>query len=103
MITVADIRWLAGYLEGEGCFTFTGDKYRYPRIVVESTDEDVIQRVSQLWGMKPHSVQHGSHKTGYSVATTCTKAVSWMMTLYPLMGQRRQARIREILMNWRNK
>lgn len=103
MATVADIRWLAGYLEGEGCFTFTGGKYRYPRIVVESTDEDVIQRVVKLWGNKARAVQHGKHKVGYSVASTCAKAAGWMMTLYPLMGQRRQARIREVLTNWRSK
>ena len=37
--TIREIEWLAGLLEGEGCFSFD----RRPVIQVQMTDEDVVR------------------------------------------------------------
>ena len=47
-----DLYWLAGLLEGEGSF-MRGPPSRpnMPAIAIQMTDEDVIQRVAQLWAV----------------------------------------------------
>lgn len=42
-----DLAWVAGILEGEGCFINAEQRGRlYPRVIVEMTDEDVVQRAN---------------------------------------------------------
>ena len=112
MLDLNDLRWLAGWLEGEGCFSLhkqihAGKLYQYPRIVAGSTDKDVLQRVAQLLGVKVLGPYLGltkrppRKKPFYECSVTGTGATEWMMTLYTLMGQRRKARIREVLAVWR--
>lgn len=53
-MTEIETAWLAGLLEGEGYFGtinswVSGRCYRYPRIGVNMTDRDVIDRVATLW------------------------------------------------------
>lgn len=51
-MTLDDLLWLAGYLEGEGSFTSpTPSAPNRPRIQVAATDEDVVQRTAVLWGV----------------------------------------------------
>jgi len=44
-----DIIWLAGLLEGEGCFNVRPEKNDQARVSVEMTDKDIIERVSRLF------------------------------------------------------
>lgn len=47
-----EIAWMAGLLEGEGCFTAEGGqraRFRYPRITLGMTDRDVVERASVLF------------------------------------------------------
>src|SRR5205807_7307521 len=95
-----DVHWLAGLLEGEGSFVVRHTwhprkpiQYHSPRIQVSMLDGDVIKRVAKILG------------TNSTIGTKCPGgrttvayangdlAVSWMMTLYPLMGMRRRAKI----------
>lgn len=113
MIETKDIYWLAGLLEGEGCFKerMAGEKKRRTSlvIIVAMSDRDVIQRVRDVTGATGKiSVQHnegssrpGSTRSLYRLVIAGRRAVGFMMTVYPLMGQRRQLRIREILQEWR--
>lgn len=99
-----DIYWLAGLLEGDGCFTVALG--RYPTIKVDMYDRDIVQRVRSI--LKPRTSRRLSfHQRKdrkqpiYETTLTGDKAIGWMMTLYPLMGQRRQARIKELITQWR--
>lgn len=100
---VKDIAWLAGYLDGEGCFCNTwGRTWHYPKITVETTDQDSIARVAKLFGNAvcgPKS--HGPHRKTWYTATTGKPAIAWMLTLYPLMSLRRKAKITELVTQWR--
>ena len=109
MIDMKDIYWLAGYLEGEGSFTINRrtNTNKTFRLVVNSTDKDVIAKVGNLIGSRIH--RHNGknwyrigNKQPFSVCVVNRKAIGWMMTLYPLMGERRKARIKEIILEWRN-
>jgi hypothetical protein len=107
MIGTKDLHWLAGYLEGEAAFIFTKAKPKqpsWPRITVASIDRDIIDRAASL--MKPKKVRP-RFKTGlgrkeqFEFVVNSSRAVGWMMTLYPFMGERRKAQIRRALDMWR--
>ena len=106
MIKTTELSWLAGLLEGEGCFTIEHRKPHNPklRICLSMTDKDVIQRaynVTNLGNMYgPY--KHGLMKPSYAwIVTNKQDVASIIMTLYPLMFSRRKAKIRELLQEWR--
>ena len=53
-MTELDIAWLAGLLEGEGCFRINtrkrdnGTINYYPQLILKMTDEDIIKRAGEL-------------------------------------------------------
>lgn len=100
MRDMRDIYWLAGLLEGEGCFS--QHRHASPRLFVGMTDEDTILRAQKIMGCgtisKPK--RRRSHHKQMWVLTVTAESVQWMMTLYSLMSERRQARIRECLKTW---
>lgn len=102
MITMNQIHYVAGLLEGEGCFSF----YKTPKISLGMTDKDIIIKVSNI--IYPncnieHIREEGNRKDIYRFALYGAGAIQWMMTLYPLMGERRKARIKEIISIWKTK
>ena len=111
--TTKDICWLAGILEGEGSFTLgvvgkTLPKKRTPKITIGMSDEDVVRRVASILGSKscytrPQStgVITGT-KPMYRTECQGARAAGWMMTLYPLLGLRRQAKVQQVLKYWRD-
>lgn len=98
MIATIDIAWLAGLLEGEGSFTWSYT----PQIQLQMTDRDIVERAAKLLGVGLRNPW--MRKDGYQTVWSCvpcgSTAISWMMTLFPLMGERRQAKIRELLTRW---
>jgi hypothetical protein len=101
MPTTNEIYWIAGLLEGEGCF-HAQRQFRSYNVLIQlaMTDEDVIERAAKILGWKqrkPCRPRAHQHKTVYSVGICGARALGWMQTVYPLMGKRRQAKIRKIL------
>jgi len=99
-----DLYWLAGLLEGEGSFGITrchvgGRVYLYPLIQLGMSDEDVIARVATLYGAAYGKVKPSrpGNKPRYRTTLTNQRAAALMTLLCPIMGTRRQARIREVL------
>ena len=87
-----DLVWLAGWLEGEGCFSNnTGS----PSVAAVSTDLDIIQRVHSLLGAKTIgtlNLYDNKHKKRcYRSVVYGYKAYTLMKQLFPLLGLRRQA------------
>lgn len=52
-----DLQWLAGLLEGEGCFQYNGKPT--PSIVVQMTDKDVINK-EQYHKNRSNTIAHPS-------------------------------------------
>ena len=96
-----DIHWLAGLLEGECWLGYTGRNG--PTIELEMTDLDVVTRVSDLWHRAVSHRKARSEKWSdtYRTKISGREAIGWMMTILPHMGQRRAARIREIIAQWK--
>ncbi len=119
-LTVAQLAWLAGILDGEGCLTagayrVKGDRrdgstrYRLSVFVsVTNTNEDIILTANELFasltGVKPtlhvhdstsRSRNHLTQKTCYRVHVSGGPSVSAVLTavLPYLVGKRRQAEL----------
>ena len=93
--------WLAGWLEGEGSITW--DSKGVPKVCVEATDKDVVEKGGRLMGAgaiqfskrkQPH------HKDTWVVRVRGKKAILLMLDLYPYMGERRRARIQEVILEY---
>lgn len=103
-ISEADFFWLVGLLEGEGCFHLHkthGGRYNRAGIFLQMCDRDVVERARDL--IKPEAnvttfiQRNEKHATAYRLSVTCRKTTEILEALYPYMGTRRQAKIREIL------
>lgn len=104
MADTRQICWVAGLLEGEGCFQNRSDRYCSPLIQLMMTDKDVVVSAAKVLGA--HKVvkckqDTRTNKSIYRLNVYGRLSIEWMMTLYVLMGERRQAKIREILNQWR--
>jgi hypothetical protein len=97
------LAWLAGYLEGEACFTARNGGIS-PRIVVEATDNDVI-RVAHYLSLSASSIQERPpRRLGYKPVwrfVVCGQpAATLMENILPIMGERRNEKINQILGDW---
>ena len=95
MIKIIDIAWLAGLLEGEGCFLVI--RGSYPAISLGMTDEDIIVRASIMLGTK---VSHSGNM--YTTQVSGLRAIPWMMTLYTFLGKRRREKVAKIIRLWKS-
>lgn len=95
-ISSEELHWIAGLLEGEGSFLVGPPSApRYPVLALQMNDEDVVRRVAKLFARKPTCAQpRKSHwRPTWQVRITGAKAVSWMIAVHPLMGERRRGQI----------
>ena len=94
----AEVAWIAGVLEGEGCWTRCGTHGGW-RVAVRMTDEDVIRRLQVITGIGTITVE--SSKKGYKTAWCWCVAArvhrEWLtVQVWPWMGERRRSRILEL-------
>jgi hypothetical protein len=92
----SEIAYLAGLLEGEGWFALSDSGHA--RIQLNMTDRDVVQEFARL--VDSDSVlayERPGRKVIYRVNLVGEKAVALMNAIYPFMGERRKARIDEVL------
>ena len=108
VVAIKDIAWATGLVEGEGCFTLHHN--RYPRITVAMSDYDVVNKLAYLWRATTHTcaitktsnlVKPCNPKPRCTTYITGCRAVGWMMTMYPLLGSRRGAKVRAIIAKWK--
>ena len=105
MLTTKSIAWLAGILEGEGCFLKPPAQIG---ITLRMTDSDIVCRAAHIMGLKESDVktrkkQKPHYKDQYGIQLCGRRAAEWMMTLFTLMGERRKRQIREALKKWLTK
>jgi hypothetical protein len=105
-----DIVWLAGLLEGEGCFWSQAPRVpvkrradRYARVAVKltMTDKDVVLRAASLVGLpqsRVWSYARGRIKPIWGFALNGKSAMMLAMVLYPWLGQRRRQAVSQM---WR--
>lgn len=105
-----ELAWLAGYLEGEGCFRMgiggvrTGSTRLLgptgtPTIKVAATDHDVVLKAAVLMGCdaKNANRQTVAGKPVFTAEICGDRALALMRLLLPHMCQRRRAKILEVI------
>lgn len=105
-LSESELGWVAGMLEGEGSFSIKKDKRKNgfsctPLIQLASTDRDVVERLHKLIPAanvcEPRRKTKGG-KQVYKWSLSNYSAVSdLLICVFPLMGKRRQGKIREVL------
>ena len=103
-----EIAWLAGYLEGEGCFGIYNSKNNdYPSIHVATTDLDILYKVKELMNTNSFSSDLRTGKNGwkrtYRTISFGEKSITTMKEILPHMGERRTKKILEIIEAWKNR
>lgn len=100
MISVKEISWLAGLLEGEGCFAYNK---KIPLFILGSIDLDIIEKTRDLINPKISITIDSNRKNiYYHFNVYGNLAIQWMMTIYPLMGRRRKTKIKEVINIWKS-
>jgi len=106
MITTDQIHWLAGLLEGEGFFGYNYSRVA-PRIQLCMKDRDVVVKTRDLMCKKAkigiHESKKVNHNDTFYFGILGKDAVQWMLTLYPLMSERRKFQIKQALLKWKDK
>lgn len=101
-----ELAWLAGLLEGEGCFylTYRKNKDGSPRplvsVMCSMTDEDVVRKAACVAGSGYVYRRDGRKgcKPSWTWQDSKVERVAELITrLRPFMGVRRQAKIDELL------
>ncbi|HWY36519.1 MAG TPA: hypothetical protein VNX68_17880 [Nitrosopumilaceae archaeon] len=101
--SVKEIAWVAGILEGEGYFGLSRLNGAIS-IQLTMTDLDIVERIRSTMKITTQiymANRGGNNKSQYRLAVSTNLVIQWMMTIYPLMGLRRKARIRELLHHWK--
>lgn len=93
-----ELAWLAGIIEGEGCF-YVNRKDKCPMIRVKMGDRDVVERVAGMWGSSVGFAKDNrrNHSDMYTASVYGHAALAWMRKVYAMMGLRRKAKVLEIL------
>lgn len=94
-MTEIECAWLAGLLEGEGCFRFQRTAY----VILSMTDEDIVDRAAKLMGGHVRRIPKRSHQTKdvFSTQVLADKALSVMASVLPYMGSRRSQKIKAVI------
>lgn len=103
-----EFAWAAGLFEGEGCLTIShgrqpnGSIYRQPRLKLNSTDRDVVERFHRIIGVGSVIEDRAQERRGWKrqwswIAGSRDDVRETVIRLFPLLGNRRQARAVDIL------
>jgi hypothetical protein len=95
-----NIAWLAGILEGEGYFSFHGD--RGSVVGLQMTDADVVKKAYQLAGV---GTFRGPYRYGKAInkpiyrwrVAKSVEIYALCVAVYPFMGERRRTKIEKLI------
>lgn len=98
-----NIAWAAGLFEGEGCiyFRYEKDKYLKLKLVLVTTDKDVIIKFHQIIGygsIKQIAWRKFTTKTTWEWAINSREEAKLCLNLLvPYLGERRKQKAKELL------
>jgi hypothetical protein len=103
--------WAAGLFEGEGNFTLNSVRskektYRYPRLQLVTTDEDVLRRFHDIVGCGfvygPYKPRGIGRKPQFAWRVNGPHALTLAERLRPYLGERRTKQLDQVLTNYLN-
>ena len=113
-MTENELYYVAGLLEGEGCFTWQNSNRKGKKrffggllIDIKMSDRDIIERYRQISGatakIQVHKAANVRCRTQYGQRISGYAAANLMRLLLPLMGTRRSKKITSLLDYWDNR
>ena len=93
----ADAAWLAGLLDGEGCFDAPRSN---PRIRVKMSDHDVVLRAANLMGASTYYENIPGRKSLLVAQITGARAVEVMREILPQLGSRRSQKVSDLILTY---
>src|SRR5215469_12008437 len=111
MIPMAEIGWIAGFLEGEGYFTLVGNRAKSPRIEAGQVDTGPIDRLYSRFGGKVWQEKRGDGIYGKFKGNRqpfwrwyCppSESIQIMMTIYSLVSTKRRLEIEYCIEGWKS-
>jgi len=95
--TELEIAWLAGLLEGEGCFWLA--EGRYGSLSLTMSDGDVVKRAAETMGVtcRVGKAQKAHWSDRWTATASGIRGRRIMERILPFMGDRRGAKISELL------
>ena len=93
--------WAAGFLEGEGSF-YTKES---PTVSASQVELEPLLMLHKWFGghISPHMHGRTDRQDSYIWYVNGSIAIGVMMTLFTLMGERRQGQIKDAILKWRAK
>lgn len=101
-----EIGWVAGILEGEGCFSVLKNRsskkiYLHAKVHIQSSDRDVVEKIQSFSGLGtvagPFKTRSAKHSPMHSWQTQGDDARTLMNLILPQMGIRRKKKIKQVL------
>lgn len=102
-VSIRDLEWAAGFLEGEGTFNasidnrgksaITGKHYINYKVVVTQVNDEPIYRLRNLFGGTVSLRERYDGQDQFLWTTSGARARGIMMTLFPLMSRVKQEQI----------
>ena len=104
-VKITDIHYIAGLLDGEGCFGFYNN---CPSIQITMTDLDTVEKARLILDVnRTNKIRMQTKGQGrqdqYALSVSGNVAIQWMMTIYSLLSIRRKAKVRDIIEKWKNR
>jgi hypothetical protein len=102
-ITVKDLMWAAGFLEGEGCFYLNKRQRLHGLVNASQVHPWPLERLQRLFGGRIYSKpsRRPNQRSCFEWRLVSRGARALCMTLYPLLSPHRQVQIRRILVAWK--
>ena len=101
MISLNDLEWAAGFLDGEGCVQFS--KHKHLNLTAAQVEKEPVDRLIGLFGGAVYSYppKRPNENLAHRWHAVHARAAGIMMTLYPLLSPKRQEAIRLALDKWK--
>jgi hypothetical protein len=97
-VSAPEAAWIAGILEGEGCWTTHAGRKNW-LVAVRMTDQDIIERLQRLTGIGRVTMEESArgHKTAWAWQISARPHREWLtLTVWPWLGVRRRERILQL-------
>jgi hypothetical protein len=109
-ISMSEIGWIAGFLEGEGYFTLVGSKRKTPRIEATQVDITPIDRLYDRFGGKmwqesrggTFGRSRGNRQPLWKWYANPSESIQIMMTIWSLVGTKRREEIEMVIAAWKD-
>lgn len=109
MISMSEVGWIAGFLEGEGYFTLIGRTRKTPRLEASQVDICPIDRLHGWFGGTVYQDNRGgeygrfrgNRQPCWRWFVNGQKAAEVMMTIWALVGTKRREEIERVIEVWK--